>query len=272
MEKYAGYLLITDMDGTLLNSKKEISLENKAAIKEFVAEGGKFSVATGRSPESAQSWLQQVPINYPCIFYNGSMVKDIQENRVLECVYLDKKCLVLFVEWILEECREVVVEIFTQQGLYVISDAEVKDPYLEEEKDQYIQGTFSQVKNMKWIKILLCSRHEQLQKIEQKLLDDNLNTFCNYFYSQDFFLEITPLNCSKGTALDIIRKKTEGKSMKIIAVGDYDNDEEMLKKADFGVAVENAQDRVKAIADYVSVNHNAHPVVDICKKICEEGL
>ena len=90
MKKYSGYFLITDMDGTLLNTNKEISLNNQKALAEFTAQGGKFSVATGRSPASAGRWLKQLPINFPCVFYNGSMVKDVAENDILHCAYLQR--------------------------------------------------------------------------------------------------------------------------------------------------------------------------------------
>ena len=55
MKKYSGYFLITDLDGTLLNTNKEISPTNQKALAEFTAQGGRFSVATGRSP-ARKNW------------------------------------------------------------------------------------------------------------------------------------------------------------------------------------------------------------------------
>lgn len=269
-KKYNGYLLITDMDGTLLNTNKEISVQNKLAIESFIENGGKFSVATGRSPASAERWLKQLPINHYCIFYNGSMVKDLQNNNVLSCAYLEKVKFVSLVEHILNVYKDVVVEIFTKKGLFVVSSPDVKDPYLEQEKDPYIQGDLSDVINMDWIKILLCSKHDTLEKIESVIKNKKLDEFCHCFYSQDFFLEMTPKNKTKGTALKYIRENSN--ISKIIAVGDYENDEQMLKNADLGVAVGNAIESLKQKADYVSTDNNHHPISDILKYLSQKVL
>lgn len=86
----------------LYDCKKEISRENLDAILDFVNGGGKFGVATGRSPYCAKRWLEQLPINCPCIFYNGSMVKDISADTVLALQYLEKDCLFPQMEWVLQ--------------------------------------------------------------------------------------------------------------------------------------------------------------------------
>lgn len=268
MKKYEDYLLITDMDGTLLNKKKEISADNMQAIKSFIEEGGNFAIATGRSPVSAKPWLNQLPINFPCVFYNGSMVKDVNENCVMDCACLEKEKFLPLVTWILEYHRDTVVEIFTEKGLYVVSAPEFKDPYLEQEQDPYIQADVKETEEQGWIKILLCNSHEKLEWVERRLQEAGLCDSCNHFYSQDFFLEITPRNHSKGTALDILRRHGRD-GLKIIAVGDYENDMELISRADFGVAVGNAQEAVKAVADYVTVDHESGPMKDLLAWVFE---
>ncbi len=270
--RYEDCLLITDLDGTLLNREKEISMENQKAIRAFLKEGGRFSVATGRSPASAGRWLEQLPVNYPCIFYNGSMVKDIVHDKILNCEYLKKEEFIPLIHWILTNNRKTVVEIFTDQGLYVVSDPANEDPYLKEEKDPFVEEDFDRVKELEWIKILFCDSHENLERIGRQLAEYKLEQFCDSFYSQDFFFEITPKNHTKGTALHFIRKGCEVKNLKIIAVGDYENDEGMLREADLGVAVGNARETLKAAADYVTADNNNNPMEDIVKKLSEIGF
>ena len=270
--RYEGCLLITDLDGTLLDKKKEISIENQKAIREFLEQGGRFAVATGRSPASAGRWLKQLPVNYPCIFYNGSMVKDIVRDKVLDCEYLQKERFIPLIDWILTNNCKTVVEIFTDQGLYVVSDPANVDPYLQEEKDPFAEEDFARVKELEWIKVLFCDSHKNLERIDAQLTERRLEDFCDFFYSQDFFLEITPKNHTKGTALRFIRTGCEVKNLRIIAVGDYENDEGMLREADLGVAVGNARETVKAAADYVTADHDHHPMEDIIKKLEETGF
>ena len=53
MGKYTGRMIISDLDGTLIPRGGVISAENKAAVKAFVEAGGRFAIATGRTPEAA---------------------------------------------------------------------------------------------------------------------------------------------------------------------------------------------------------------------------
>uniref|UniRef100_UPI001C556D97 HAD family hydrolase n=1 Tax=Klebsiella pneumoniae TaxID=573 RepID=UPI001C556D97 len=61
--KYDNFLLISDLDGTLINSKQEISKENLEAVKYFIENGGIFSVATGRTTQNIRLHIKELPIN-----------------------------------------------------------------------------------------------------------------------------------------------------------------------------------------------------------------
>ncbi|MGE5677222.1 MAG: HAD family hydrolase, partial [Pseudomonadota bacterium] len=70
MNKYTGYLIASDLDGTLIDSSQSISENNIAAITEFTKQGGFFAVATGRTEITALPYMKLLPINCPCILYN----------------------------------------------------------------------------------------------------------------------------------------------------------------------------------------------------------
>ena len=88
-KNYADFLLVSDMDGTLLNSSKEVSAENRAAIADFVAGGGRFAIATGRPAANAAGYLTGVPVNSPGIFFNGAMLYDWQTAKLLAACPLE---------------------------------------------------------------------------------------------------------------------------------------------------------------------------------------
>ena len=73
---YENYMLITDLDGTLIPRGGIVSAENRAAVRAFVNGGGHFGIATGRTPEAAGGYVKELPINAPCVFFNGSMLYD----------------------------------------------------------------------------------------------------------------------------------------------------------------------------------------------------
>ena len=69
--KFDGYVIVSDLDGTLLDNNKNISKENLEAINYFTENGGKFTVATGRVIEATEEYLSKIEINFPIIVYNG---------------------------------------------------------------------------------------------------------------------------------------------------------------------------------------------------------
>ena len=69
---YDKIALFTDLDGTLLNSKREVSPENLAALHRFVSDGGAFGISTGRAPSNALDVLPPLPINTWSVFLNGA--------------------------------------------------------------------------------------------------------------------------------------------------------------------------------------------------------
>lgn len=80
---FDGYTLVSDMDGTLINSNKEISKENLDAIKYFVNNGGKFTVATGRMVASVECFLDRLNLDLPAILHNGGKIYDYNNKKVV---------------------------------------------------------------------------------------------------------------------------------------------------------------------------------------------
>ena len=79
MKKFKGMLLACDMDGTLLDDSKQIPAENLRALQYFTKQGGRLSLATGRSPHAIGIYIDQLPVNAPYSVMNGSLICD--ENR-----------------------------------------------------------------------------------------------------------------------------------------------------------------------------------------------
>ncbi len=78
---FKGIMLVTDMDGTLLDGKSRISEGNRRAIKRFIAGGGLFTVATGRMFKAVEPYLPALPMNVPAIVYNGAAIYDFSVKR-----------------------------------------------------------------------------------------------------------------------------------------------------------------------------------------------
>ena len=74
MKQFEGTLILTDLDGTLLDGQNRISPENQAAIRHYMENGGRFTVATGRSLKGMEHFFPALAVNAPAILYNGSAV------------------------------------------------------------------------------------------------------------------------------------------------------------------------------------------------------
>ena len=90
MGKFDGVLLVSDYDDTLYNHKLEVSEENRAAIESFIAQGGTFTVATGRAKATFQPQIarERLTLNAPVVLSNGSAIYDFSADKLLYQSYL----------------------------------------------------------------------------------------------------------------------------------------------------------------------------------------
>jgi hydroxymethylpyrimidine pyrophosphatase-like HAD family hydrolase len=118
-----------------------------------------------------------------------------------------------------------------------------------------------------WIKIILCDRHEHLLACRELLASFDMESKTNNFFSAITYLEIVHNHVSKGNMLGELLNIEGFQFKKVIAAGDFQNDIEMLRRADCGIAPANAQEDVKKIADVIAVNNDEDLMHDIIYRI-----
>ena len=267
MFNYNKYLLISDLDGTLINSQHSISQENLDAISNFIKNGGSFAIATGRSKDNIRPYIENLTLNGPCILYNGGGIYNFQEERFLATELMDKSVVEQYIIYCMKNYKNMVVEIFTPDMLYIITPDHILDPYVEREKQVYLRTTLDEVMKMDWIKVLMYDSPESLQKAHSMLENYNFLDKVDSFFSQIFYLELIKKGISKGSALARLKNSHQYRDKIIIAVGDYDNDFEIIRMADVGIAVGNARECVKAVADIVTVSNDENALHEIIYNI-----
>lgn len=264
---YSKYLIISDLDGTLINSQHFISQENLDAISFFIKNGGSFAIATGRSKDNIRPYIENLTLNGPCILYNGGGIYNFQEERFLATELMDKNLVEEYIIYCMKNYKNMVVEIFTPDMLYIITPDHILDPYVEREKQVYLRTTLDEVMKKDWIKVLIYDSPESLQKAQSMLKNYNFLDKVDSFFSQVFYLELIKKGISKGAALERLKNSNQYSDKTIIAVGDYDNDVEMISSADVGIAVSNARECVKDVADIVTVSNDENALHDIIYNI-----
>ncbi|MCD7891760.1 MAG: Cof-type HAD-IIB family hydrolase [Ruminococcus sp.] len=245
-------LLLSDMDGTLLNSRKQISDTDRAAIEKFMALGGKFTVATGRTIQSFQSYLAKLDLKMPVIMYNGAALYDYGRGELLFTMPLPSEARTITRE-ILTAMPQVGGEVLKADGTYVFRNNDYEalhtklcgvEPYYTE-LDSVPEGG--------WLKVLFAMAPEDIPQIEIIVRQKGYSSV-SFVKTSDIFYEMLPLGVTKGSALAEYRRFSGMEGFTFVSVGDFDNDIEMLREADLGAAPANAEDSVKETADIVLNN------------------
>ncbi|MCX7843177.1 MAG: HAD family hydrolase [Clostridia bacterium] len=259
MSPLYGRMLVCDMDGTLLNSSRQVSEENKAAINSFVEMGGLFTVATGRSQESVRRFLEHLPVNTPVIASNGALVYDYSTEKVLWNSYLDDSARYI-VEEILELFPGIAVEVFHDKYTYFIAENEETKRHLEREHFCPIRLPLEEVP-YPWTKAIFVWDNKNLQSVK-RYLDSRGGNF-RFVFSEPEFVELLDVNATKGHALRELVRHIGVNISEVVAMGDNLNDIELIECAGVGIAVSNAHDELKCIAKHCCCHHDEHAVREV---------
>ena len=266
MGKFEGILICSDLDGTLLNEDFKVSKENAEAIEYFKSEGGYFTFITGRMPYYARDIYEMAHPNAPIGCSNGAAVYDFERGEYLWSREMDKSAL-KFLEIVERELPELGFNINTyHEVLYCRESSAMK--FIRD-----VTGMPNTVRDFRevqepFIKIVFGHKDRSLiDRLEEMLKQapwverfDALRAgFCLY--------EMQMKGIHKGIVLPILAAHLGIDEKKIIAVGDQENDLGMIKAAHLGIAVENASEAVKKVADRVTVHHRDHAIAKIISEL-----
>lgn len=257
MKPYESYMIISDLDGTIIPHGGVVSEANKRAIESFRAGGGHFGIVTGRIPEAAAGYLGGVAITAPSIFFNGSMLYDWPHEHVLVTKPLTVQgapdLWPRFAALCLERFPKACIEVYTQEDCHIISNPRYDDPRLPHEHYRYCHSDLADLADVRktpWLKFFVCADPADLRELEREAEVFGTAACSHHFYSEANYHEFVAKGVSKGSMLEAIRKMPVFSQTKIIALGDYLNDRELLEAADIGIASGNAHDELKALANF----------------------
>ncbi|MDD6795873.1 MAG: Cof-type HAD-IIB family hydrolase [Clostridiaceae bacterium] len=245
---FDGYILATDMDGTLINSNRKISEANLKAIEYFVNNGGKFTVASGRMVSSVREFIEALKINCPTILHNGAKVYDYDKESVIKEHFIeeDRKDAI---RRIYNDKPNIGIEIFADEVVYVYRSCKFTERY-KRHNFEVIYNLPDEVWNKQWTKVLLIGEKDELDKVE-KDYKENYDNGTSYRSGENYF-DIVPNDINKGKALKELVEEEGIDPSKVIAVGDNMNDIEMIEYASYGFCVENGLDILKERAEYIA--------------------
>ncbi len=251
-------LIVSDVDGTLVDADQHIPALNKRAITKFERTGGRFTLATGRMPQSAQPFVDELRIRTPYIVYNGSRIVD-PSGQALYNRTLEKAAAAAALE--IAGHREFTAFLYQEDRILVERiDARVKRQERKDGVACVAVGSLEAQLSFAPTKILFVGHIEEVPVLLQALTE-TLGSRAAVARSEPDYVEVLPPGVDKAAALRALCNTLAIELEQVMAIGDNLNDLEMLRLAGTGVAPANADPEVRAAADVVTSADNAHGAV-----------
>ena len=242
-------MVVTDIDGTIYSPACGISSDVKSCIKNLVNNGIYVAIATGRTYSSAKYIADMIGIKCPLICYQGGLVNSY-EGEILSVKYLNPD----IAREIVSDCRKrkIHLNVYIEDKLYVEDDNQyIKDYIGDKGIDYFLVNSFDELDFSKLNKLLAIN-------YDTKFIDDFIKELSEKYpqiyvvKSFDYFCEIANKEATKGNAIKFLANHLGFSEKEVLAIGDQNNDIEMVKTAGIGVAMDNGTEEIKAAADYIT--------------------
>ena len=283
-------LIAIDIDGTLLNSYGDLSVENKSAIQNAVKKGIKVVLTSGRMPESVKSLSEELGANEYIIAGNGTLIYDLKKNENIYENNIPQEKLFKIIEiceqnsiyYSLYSADSIIASSLNYNVLYYNFENSKKN----EDKKTNINivdniPEYVKENNIKVLKITICDSHKTIfDRIIKKLREiNNIEVLdvghmsrkviksgtedVNIEYS---YTEISNKNTNKWYAIEYLIEKLGIDKNEVIAIGDNINDKLMVEQAGLGVAMGNSALSSMNIGDYITSDNNSSGVGEAINK------
>lgn len=262
-------LVVSDMDGTLLNSNCELLQCNLETIRLFTALGGKFAVATGRDCASVKMYPELVELLSPSIILNGCAIYDFQNDAAVKSSLLPHLPARQALRDIIHSFPNLGAMVMGADfNLYQVAASEYLAQLIEDEDMCFLHKPYEDLPS-DWNKVLFSDEEPALQQVVE-FVESKTYPGTYFVKSAECYYEMLPKGVSKGSALlelcDVVGVSIEN----TYAIGDYYNDADMLRLAGHSAAVANAPDDIKAMATEVISSNDEGAVGQFLYKIIQK--
>lgn len=267
-------LLAIDLDETLLSSDKHVSKENVTALQKARKNGIHTVIATGRPWFSFCETLEEIGTRYLkdeyAISLNGGAIVENESGKILALDGLDYPTTkMLFEQALLDE--NLCIHVNTTEKAYGWNLNEDEREFLKGRLDiiELDHPDLSDHQNEHFVKVLYGNTNIPYLQNILEAMQNKAGDF-DVSFSSSRYLEFNKKGVNKGSGLQKLADLLGIDILETAAIGDHANDLEMIKRAGLGIAVNNAIDEVKAVAQYVtSHDHDHHAIAEAVEYILE---
>lgn len=272
MNKYK--VIVMDIDGTLTNDNKVISEKTKATLMKAQEKGITLVLASGRPTNGLVYLAKELEMdkhNGLLISFNGSKIIDCETEEVL----FNEPLKIKDGKDILEHMKnfDVIPMIYKNDYMYVNDvynnlinvDGVTKNIIEYEARNCRYKiceiDDLADFANYPMSKVLVAGNPEYLEKHYNKMMEPFKDTL-NCVFTSPFYFEYTAQGIDKAKALDAVLSKLGHTKDEVIAFGDGHNDKTMIEYAGLGVAMDNAVQDLKDVANYITLSNNDDGIAD----------
>lgn len=259
-------LIAIDLDGTLLDDKKNIPEYNIKMVKKLIDKGYEVVIATGRRYWSAKQLVKS--INRPMVILanNGNIVRDTKDDGIIIKKYLDLKDFKTLVKEGKERGLYPIIHVDQfKDGIDLIIEMdkahEKYHNYIVQSEERYKKvENYLEIKEDNILAVVYAGGKKELESFHFDINERYPNRYNSHIMENivvaEALLEImNPLGC-KWLSLSEYAKEKGIAEKEIIAIGDDNNDAQMIKNAGCGIAMKNASEGVKEVANIITEKDN----------------
>lgn len=267
-------VLALDIDGTLTNSRKEITPSTKKAIQDIMKEGHKVILASGRPTPGMRRYEQELELEKYggyLLSFNGGKVVDCRSGEII----YQKMLPMTIIPGLYAFAKRNGCGLITYLGSTVISAFEPDEYILLEARINGLPvkpvGNFVDFVDFEVNKCLMTIDGDTAAALEKEL-QGKYGDIVSIYRSEPYFIEIMAKDVNKASSLEKTLVAIGQKRENAICCGDGFNDISMIKYAGIGVAMGNAQPLVKEAADYITATNDEDGLVQVIDKFIKNDM
>lgn len=262
-------LIAIDLDGTLLDNKKQVTKRNKAALIQAKHQGVKIVICTGRPLRAIRPYLEELELNDPgdySITFNGGLVQKNDTGEILEKATLQLSDLDKLIQ--LAKELDIPLDVVSEEIVLVLPTSK---------SYQSIYGSLNPLLDCRPFQInglddrrlynkAVVAYHQEIldQKIAQ--IPQTIKEQYEVIKTRNNLLEFMPKGITKAYGISLLARDLGISKEEVMAIGDEENDLSMIQYAGLGVAMDNAIPNVKQAADIVTDSNLADGVAAAIEK------
>lgn len=258
-------LVVTDMDGTLLNSNHEISTIFFQLFKKLKSHNIIFVAASGRPYYGIIDKLKSIKDDIIIVAENGGLIKKNGETLLSNPI---KSSNLSEITKLVNSLKDVHPIFCSQNKAYVMSKSKPLISLLSEYYADYV--LIDSVKEVTDDVYKIALFHEESSEKNIYPHVKHLEKKFKVKVSANHWVDISENIANKGYAIQLLQKTYNISKEETLAFGDYNNDIEMLDSAYFSYAMENAHPSVKSIARFETKSNNNYGVESVIIELLKE--